>query len=87
VLQDELGKDTRLRALVADKLRYDYDPAESEFVLSMPSPLHDIFAIRLQEVILQQFVTLMKHEEVRPVIERIKIAATSDVRFGDISTK
>lgn len=86
MLQDELGKDARLGALVADKLRYDYDSAESEFVLRMPSPLHDIFAIRLQEVIVGELRAFMKDEEIRPIIERIKMAATSDVRFGDMST-
>jgi hypothetical protein len=86
-LQNELGKDTRLGALVTDKLRYDYDSAESEFVLRMPSPLHDIFAIRLQEMIVREFAASMKCEELRPVIERIKMAATSDVRLDNTLTK
>lgn len=87
VLQDELEKDTELGAWVADKLRYDYDSAEGEFVLRMPSPLHDIFAIRLQEVIVRELGHLTTQEEIRPVIERIKMATTSDIRFSDSSTE
>lgn len=83
LLQNELEKDTRLGAWAADKLRYDYDSAEGEFVLRMPSPLHDIFAIRLQEVIVQEVESLTMQEETRPVIKQIKIATTSDVRFSD----
>ncbi|CAI6338145.1 unnamed protein product [Periconia digitata] len=85
VLQNELEKDTRFGAWVADKLRYDYDSAEGELVLRMPSPLHDIFAIRLQEVIARELKNSTTQEDIRPVIERIRIATTSDIRFSDTS--
>lgn len=85
VLQNELGKDTRLRAWVADKLRYDYDSVEGELVLRMPSPLYDIFAIRLQEVIARELENFATQEETHPVIKRIKMATTSDIRFSDTS--
>jgi hypothetical protein len=85
VLQNELDKDTHLGAWVADKLRYDYDSVEGKFVLRMPSPLHDIFAIRLQEVIARELENFTTQEEIRPVTERIRIATTSDIRFSDAS--
>lgn len=83
MLQNELEKDTRLGAWVADKLRYDYDPFEGEFILRTPSPLHDIFAIRLQEVIDRELETCATEEETRPVIKQITMATTSDIRFND----
>jgi hypothetical protein len=87
VLQDALEKDTRLRGWVADKLRYDYDLVDGKLVLRMPSPLHDIFAIRLQEVIIRELKASEEQEEVRIVVDRIKIAATSDIRFDNTSVK
>jgi len=62
-----LDNDSYLGALVADKLRYDYDSVNSEFVLHIPSPLHDIFAIRLLEVIVRELKASAGQEEVRVV--------------------
>jgi hypothetical protein len=86
-LQDALEKDERLRAWVTDKLRYDYNLVDSELILRMPSPLHDIFAFRLQEVIARELKALEKQEEVRTVVDSIKVAVTSDLRFGNISER
>jgi hypothetical protein len=80
-----LEKDERFRAWVTDKLRYDYDLVDSEFILRMPSPLHDIFAIRLQEVIVRELKALEEQDEVRTAIDSIKVAVTSDIRFGNTS--
>jgi hypothetical protein len=86
-LQDALEKDERLRAWVTDKLRYDYNPVDRELILRIPSLLHDIFAFRLQEVIARELKALEKQEEVRTVVDSIKVAVTSDLRFGKISEK
>jgi len=86
-LQDALEKDARLGAWVADKLRYDYDSVDGELVLRMPSPLHDIFAVRLQEVILRELKASNEQEEVRTVVDRIRMAVTSDLRFGNASAR
>jgi hypothetical protein len=86
-LQDALAADELLGSWVADKLRYDYDPYVNEITLRMPSLLHDIFAIRLQEVIAGKLGDLAKLEGVRTIISCIKTAATSDVQFGSASAK
>jgi hypothetical protein len=86
-LQDALEKDERLRAWVTDKLRYDYNLVDRELILRMPSPLHDIFAFRLQEVIARELKALEKQEEVRTVVDSIKVAVISDLRFRNISER
>jgi hypothetical protein len=53
----------------------------------MPSPLHDIFAIKLQEMIIRELKASEEQEEVRIVINRIKIAAISDLRFDNTLVK
>ena len=60
-----LEKDARLGAWVADKLRYDHDSVDGNLVLCMPSPLHDIFAVRLQEVIARELKALKEVLEKR----------------------
>ena len=57
-LQDALEKDTRLGAWVTDKLQYDYNSINDNLVLCMPSPLYNIFAIRLQKVITRELKAL-----------------------------
>jgi len=78
--------DERLGAYVADKFRYDYNSGNGELVLRMPSPLHDIFALRLQEVISRELKAL-EEPKIHTIIQSIKIAATSDLQFGITPTK
>jgi len=86
-LQDALEKSEHLRAWVTDKLRYDYNSVDGELILRMPSPLHDIFAFRLQEVIVRELKALERQEGVSTVVDSIKVAVTSDLRFGNISER
>jgi hypothetical protein len=48
-----------------NKLQYDYDSVNGNLVLCMPSPLHNIFAIRLQEVITRELKALKEVLEKR----------------------
>ena len=57
--------DTRLGAWVTDKLQYDYDSVDGNLVLCMPSPLHNILTIRLQEVITKELKVLKEVLEKR----------------------
>jgi hypothetical protein len=82
-LRDELWKDTRLGAWIEDKLRYDYDSAEGEFVLRMPSILHEHFLKNLELAIVQKLRNLVTQEEVRPIIEGIRVVGSPDVHFSD----
>ncbi|CZR64903.1 uncharacterized protein PAC_14803 [Phialocephala subalpina] len=84
-LLDQLKHDELLGGFVADKVRYDYDPIQSKFILRMPTILHDTFISRLVTEIEKTLERLADIEiEARPFIEGIKpVSGVLNFPIGD----
>lgn len=70
---DALHADQDLWGWYQDKVRYDYNPARSLYILRMPSTTHEYFTQRVVEAILYRIRELAKEEpEIADILLKIK---------------
>ncbi|KAK5112885.1 hypothetical protein LTR85_011112 [Meristemomyces frigidus] len=59
-LQERLRREEGLLSWYEDKVRYDYDPARGEYVLRMPSALHECFIASVEDAITGAIAALVE---------------------------